>query len=71
MFNEMAWSFIVQTLSGVVAVFIGIWLALVVERRRRAEDANEREVLQQLRAACQLKRGGRVTFPICATEADS
>ncbi|BCT92504.1 hypothetical protein LYSHEL_15280 [Lysobacter helvus] len=47
MFNEMAWSFIVQTLSGVVAVFIGIWLALVVERRRRTEDASEREALQQ------------------------
>jgi hypothetical protein len=43
MFSEMAWSFIVQTLSGVVAVFIGIWLALVVERRRRTEDTAERE----------------------------
>ncbi|WP_036170441.1 hypothetical protein [Noviluteimonas dokdonensis] len=44
--SEMAWSFIVQTLSGVVAVFIGIWLALVVERRRKTEDTAERDALQ-------------------------
>jgi hypothetical protein len=43
MANELAWSFVVQTVSGVVAVFVGIWLALVVERRRRAQDAAERE----------------------------
>lgn len=42
-FAALAWSFAVQTLSGVVAVFVGIWLALVVERRRRAEDAAEHE----------------------------
>ena len=47
MFNEMAWSFIVQTLSGVVAVFVGIWLALVVERRRKSEDTSEREAEQR------------------------
>src|SRR4249919_2174204 len=46
MFNEMAWSFIVQTLSGVVTVFIGIWLALIVERRRKTEDTVERDALQ-------------------------
>lgn len=40
---ELAWSFVVQTLSGIVAVFVGIWLALVVERRRKAEDAAERD----------------------------
>jgi len=39
----LAWSFAVQTLSGVLAVFVGIWLALIVERRRRAEDAAEQE----------------------------
>jgi hypothetical protein len=41
----MEWvsSFLVQTLSGVVAVFVGVWLALVVERRRRTEDAQSRE----------------------------
>ena len=40
-FAGLVWEFVVQMLSGVVAVFVGIWLALVVERRRRAEDANE------------------------------
>ena len=43
MFSELAWSFAIQTLSGVVAVFVGIWLALVVERRRRAEDTELRD----------------------------
>jgi len=42
-FAELAWSFVVQTLSGIVAVFVGIWLALVVERRRKAEDTAERD----------------------------
>ena len=40
---EWVTSFLVQTLSGVVAVFVGIWLALVVERRRRAEDTEIRD----------------------------
>jgi hypothetical protein len=43
MFPEWVTSFLVQTLSGVVAVFVGIWLALVVERRRRAEDSEARD----------------------------
>jgi len=38
-YAEWISSFVVQTLSGVVAVFVGVWLALVVERRRRVEDA--------------------------------
>ena len=38
-YADLLSSFAVQTLSGVVAVFVGVWLALVVERRRRAEDA--------------------------------
>ena len=42
-FAELAWSFAIQTVSGVLAVFVGIWLALVVERRRRAEDTADRE----------------------------
>ncbi len=46
MFSEMAWSFIVQTLSGVLAVFVGIWLALIFERRRKHEDTVERDALQ-------------------------
>ena len=47
MFSEMAWSFVIQTLSGIVAVFVGIWLALIFERRRRAEDTAERDAAQQ------------------------
>ena len=43
MLPEWVTSFLVQTLSGVVAVFVGIWLALVVERRRRTEDSAERD----------------------------
>lgn len=46
MLPEWVTSFLVQTLSGVVAVFVGIWLALVVERRRRAEDSEERDAEQ-------------------------
>lgn len=46
-FVGLAWEFATQTLSGVVAVFVGIWLALVVERRRRAEDAAEHEAMAQ------------------------
>jgi len=38
-YAEWVSSFVIQTLSGVVAVFVGVWLALVVERRRRAEDS--------------------------------
>ena len=38
--------FITQTLSGVVAVFVGIWLALIVERRRKTEDTVERDAMQ-------------------------
>lgn len=48
MFPEWVTSFLVQTLSGVVAVFVGIWLALIVERRRRAEDTEERDAEMML-----------------------
>ena len=41
--SELIWSFLIQTVSGIIAVFIGIWLALVVERKRRQEDAAESE----------------------------
>ena len=47
MYTGMLASFAVQTLSGIVAVFVGIWLALIVERRRRAEDTAEHEARQQ------------------------
>ena len=46
MLPEWVTSFLVQTLSGVVAVFVGIWLALIVERRRRAEDSEARDAEQ-------------------------
>lgn len=42
-YTEWISSFVVQTLSGVVAVFVGVWLALVVERKRRAEDTELHE----------------------------
>lgn len=46
MLPEWVTSFLVQALSGVVAVFVGIWLALVVERRRREEDSEARDAEQ-------------------------
>jgi hypothetical protein len=42
-FTELMSSFLVQTLSGVIEVFIGVWLALVLDRRRRAEDAQSQD----------------------------
>ena len=38
----LVWEFVVQILSGIVAVFVGIWLALIVERRRREQDSAEK-----------------------------
>ena len=35
--------FAVQTLAGIVGVFVGVWLALVTERRREARVEVERE----------------------------
>jgi hypothetical protein len=43
----LGWEFVVQTLSGIVSVFVGIWLALIFERRRKTEDTREREAMQQ------------------------
>jgi len=46
-----AWQadFVVQTLAGIVGVFVGVWLALVVERRRdgRVQEQREQERAQQ------------------------
>ena len=36
------WDFVVQILSGIIAVFVGIWLALIFERRRREQDSAEK-----------------------------
>lgn len=35
--------FLVQSLSGVVGVFVGVWLALGIDRRREARDEQLRE----------------------------
>lgn len=52
-YAELLSSFAVQTLSGVVAVFVGVWLALIVERRRRAEDTriNDAESMREFERA--------------------
>ncbi|MDB6163085.1 MAG: hypothetical protein JWL98_517 [Xanthomonadaceae bacterium] len=39
--NQALIDFAIQTLSGMVAVFVGIWLALQVEKRKRVQDARE------------------------------
>src|SRR4249919_1264010 len=43
MTSALVLDFTVQTLSGVVGVFVGVWLALVFERRKRVQDAAEQE----------------------------
>lgn len=43
----LASEFAVQLVAGILAVFVGIWLALIVERRRRAEDSVEHDMRQQ------------------------
>ena len=43
----LVWEFVVQMLSGIVAVFVGIWLALIVERRRREQDVAEKALEQK------------------------
>jgi len=50
---ELLTSFSVQTLSGIVAVFVGVFLALIVERRRREEDTalHDAEMMRELERA--------------------
>ena len=45
--------FVVQTLAGIIGVFVGVWLALVVERRRdeRVQADREQERSQQFERA--------------------
>jgi len=43
MTSALVLDFTVQTLSGIVGVFVGVWLALVFERRKRVQDAAEQE----------------------------
>lgn len=35
--------FVIQALAGIVGVFFGVWLALVVEKRKRVSDQAERD----------------------------
>jgi len=41
--NAMLVEFWVQTLAGIVGVFVGVWLALVTDRRRQAREKAGRE----------------------------
>lgn len=36
--NPAVVDFVVQTLAGIVGVFVGVWLALITERRRQAQE---------------------------------
>lgn len=53
MFADLMASFVVQTSSGVVAVFVGVVLALVVERRRREQDTqlHDAELMREFERA--------------------
>jgi hypothetical protein len=42
--NPVLLDFLVQTLSGIVAVFLGVWLALITDRRRMARQEAAREL---------------------------
>ncbi len=39
--------FIIQTLSGIVGVFVGVWLALVTDRRRQTREEARHELERQ------------------------
>ena len=39
--------FAVQTLSGIIGVFVGVWLALIMDRRRQAREEAQRETERQ------------------------
>lgn len=41
--NAVLVDFLVETLAGMVGVFVGVWLALVTERRRQAREEAKRE----------------------------
>jgi hypothetical protein len=41
--NAALVDFVVQTLAGIVGVFVGVWLALVSDRRRQAREEAQRE----------------------------
>jgi len=41
--NPWLIDFLVQTLAGVIGVFVGVWLALITDRRRQAHENSQRE----------------------------
>src|SRR6476469_6804660 len=41
--TEEVVEFVIQTLAGIIGVFAGVWLALVVEKRKRVADQRERD----------------------------
>jgi membrane protein YqaA with SNARE-associated domain len=47
--NSILIDFWVQTFAGIVGGFVGVWLALIMDRRRqaRAEAVREQELQQQ------------------------
>ena len=45
--NVMFVDFAVQTLSGIIGVFVGVWLALIMDRRRQAREEALRETERQ------------------------
>jgi hypothetical protein len=45
--NAVIVEFLVQTLAGIVGVFVGVWLALILDRRRQAREETERESERQ------------------------
>jgi len=45
--NAALVDFLVETLAGMVGVFVGVWLALVTERRRQAREETQRELERQ------------------------
>jgi hypothetical protein len=57
--NQALVDFAIQTLSGMVAVFVGVWLALLLEKRKRIRDESERaeESTVQLDRAMQSMLG--------------
>lgn len=51
--NPWLVEFVVNTIAGIVGVFVGVWLALITDRRRdaRAESQREEERAQQFERA--------------------
>ena len=50
--NPWLIDFLVQTMAGIIGVFVGVWLALITDRRRREREEAQREAEK----AIQLQR---------------